>query len=95
MKLIVSREAMADLERLCSFLAEANPDAAGRAATTLRGAIRSLDTMPERGRPSKLPNTRELIVPFSRSAYVVRYTYSVKNHEIVVLRVWHGRETRV
>ncbi len=95
MKLIVSRAAAADLERLSSFLAETNPAAASRAATTLRNAIRSLDTMPERGRPSKLPNTRELIVPFGRSAYVVRYAYSIENREIIVLRVWHGRETRV
>jgi plasmid stabilization system protein ParE len=51
--------------------------------------------MPERGRLSGLPNIRELIVPFGRSAYVLRYTHSIENHEIVVLRVWHGREARV
>jgi plasmid stabilization system protein ParE len=94
MNLTVSRAATADLERLCSFLANTNPAAAGRAAATLRSAIRSLDTMPERGRPSKLSNTRELIVPFGRSSYVVRYTYSVESHEVVVLRVWHGWESR-
>jgi hypothetical protein len=34
-------------------------------------------------------------VPFGRSAYVLRYAYSIENHEIVVLRIWHGREARV
>ena len=95
MKLIVSRAAAADLERLCSFLAKGDPAAACRAAATLESAIQSLDTLPERGRPSKVPNARELIVPFGRSGYVVRYRYSVERHEVVVLRVWHGRESRV
>jgi plasmid stabilization system protein ParE len=93
MSLIVSREAAADLERLYFFLAKGDPKAADRAAATLEDAIQSLDTMPGRGRPSKLPNTRELIVPFGRSAYVLRY--SIENKEVVVFRVWHGRETRV
>jgi plasmid stabilization system protein ParE len=95
MTLIISRAAQADLERLCSFLAKCDPTAAGRAAAALEAAIQSLDTMPARGRPSILPNTRELIVPFGRSAYVLRYTYSSDNEEVVVLRIWHGRETRV
>jgi plasmid stabilization system protein ParE len=95
MKLIVSRAAAVDLKRLHSFLAKKNPAAATRAAQILESAIQSLDTMPERGRPSGLPNIRELIVPFGRSAYVLRYAYSIENHEIVVLRIWHGREARV
>jgi plasmid stabilization system protein ParE len=93
-KLIVSRAAAAGLERLRFFLAKTSPAAAGRAAAILASAIHSLDTMPERGRPSELPNIRDLIVPFGRSAYVLRCAYSVENHEIVVLRVWHGREAR-
>jgi plasmid stabilization system protein ParE len=94
MKLIVSRAAAADLGRLHSFLAKKNPAAASQTAAVLASAMQSLDTMPERGRPSKLPSIRELIVPFGQSAYVLRYAYSVENQEIVVLRVWHGREAR-
>jgi hypothetical protein len=33
-------------------------------------------------------------VPFGRSAYVVRYGYIVDTDEVVILRVWHGREQR-
>jgi plasmid stabilization system protein ParE len=55
MKLIVSRAAAVDLERLRSFLEKMNPAAAGGAAAILTSAIQSLDTMPERGRPSELP----------------------------------------
>ena len=94
MKLIISWEAAADLDRLCSFLEKCNPAAAERAATTIESAIESLDTMPERGRRSKLHKARELVVPFGQSSYVVRYRYSIENDEIIVLRIWHGRESR-
>jgi len=94
MKLIVSRAAAADLRRLHYFLANKSLDAAGQAAAILASAIQSLDTMPERGRPSGSPNIRELIVPFGQSASVLRYMYSIKNQEVVVLRVWHGQEAR-
>jgi plasmid stabilization system protein ParE len=93
-KLIVSREAAADLERLHEFLREQNPDAAQRAVSVLADAVDSLATMPDRGRPSGIPAVRELIVPFGRSAYVIRYGHFVDEDSVVVLRIWHGREQR-
>src|SRR5438552_905618 len=39
-------------------------------------------------------DARELVVPFGRSAYVVRYALLTETDEVVVLRVWHGREQR-
>jgi len=50
--------------------------------------------LPERGRRSDVPGARELIVRFGRSAYVLRYAYSATANELVVLRIWHGRESR-
>jgi plasmid stabilization system protein ParE len=94
MKFIVSPAALADLARLRTFLAEKNPLAAGRAIAALTSAIQSLDAFPERGRPSATPNIRELIVPFGRSGYVLRYAYRQEADEIIVIRVWHGREER-
>jgi plasmid stabilization system protein ParE len=57
-KLIISREAAADLERLHAFLADKNAAAAQRAIGTLVRAIKSLEVFPERGRPSRSPGTR-------------------------------------
>ena len=94
MKLIVSSEAAADLDRLRAFLADKNPDAAQRAATSLIQAIQSLDMFPDRGRPTGIDDVRELIVPFGNSAYVLRYVHLADTDEIVVLRIWHGREQR-
>jgi plasmid stabilization system protein ParE len=93
-KLIVSEEAVADLVRLRDFPMNRNPGAAQRATAAIANAIRSLDPSPERGRPSGANDTRELVVPFGRSAYILRYAILTEENEIVILRVWHGREQR-
>ena len=94
MKLIISEAAVADLARLRAFLADKNPGAAERVAAMLVAAIQSLDFFPERGRPSGTPNVRELIVPFGRSSYVLRYGYSAGEDEVAIIRIWYGREMR-
>jgi plasmid stabilization system protein ParE len=65
MRLIVSEAAEADFARLHAFLTDKSPPAADR-AIALIAAIQSLDSFPERGRPSGRPNLRELIVPFGQ-----------------------------
>jgi plasmid stabilization system protein ParE len=93
-KVVVSSDAAADLDRLRAFLAGKNPDTAQRAATSLIRAIQSLDMFPDRGRPTGIEGVRELDVPFGRSAYVLRYTHLADAAEVIVLRIWHGREQR-
>jgi plasmid stabilization system protein ParE len=93
-KLIVSRWAAADIERLRVFLENKNRAAAERAVVILSRAIQSLGNLPDRGRPAGKPGIRELIVPFGQSAYVVRYAHRADAGEVVVLRIWHGREER-
>jgi plasmid stabilization system protein ParE len=93
-KLIVSPAALDDLERLRIFLQDKNPAAAQRAAATLTSAIQSLENAADRGRPSGIPEIRELIVPFGRSAYILRYTHDGAREEVIILRLWHGREAR-
>ena len=95
MRLIVSRAAGADFERLHQFLADKDPDAAGRAATAIDAAVQSLVHLPQRGRPLGTLGMRELIVPFGRSAYVLRYAYSQGRDELVIVRAWHSREERL
>jgi plasmid stabilization system protein ParE len=91
-KLVVSSAAQSDLERLYAFLQDKSPAAAQRAVTVLDAAMRSLDSFPQRGFLSGAPGVRELIVPFGRSAYVLRYAFLPPTDEIVILRIWHGRE---
>jgi plasmid stabilization system protein ParE len=56
--------------------------------------MHSLRDLPERGRPAIRPEYRELIVPFGRGAYVVRYRIHLERDTVVVVRIWHGREQR-
>ena len=94
MKFIVSPAAVADLDRLRIFLSNKNDRAAQRAIAGIVRAIDSLALFPERGRPSGIAGVRELIVPFGRSAYIVRFAHDPLRREIIILRVWHGREAR-
>lgn len=94
MKLIVSRSAAADFERLYEFLAADYAAAAKRALSALSAAIDSLAVFPERGRPQESGGLRELIVPFGRSSYVVRYLHDMLREEVIIIRLWHGREAR-
>jgi hypothetical protein len=50
--------------------------------------------LPDRGRPSDAIGARELVVPFGRSAYIVRCAHLREVEEIVILRIRHGREQR-
>jgi plasmid stabilization system protein ParE len=93
-KLVVTSSAADDLARLRKFQIDKNPSAARRAVAVIADAIDSLAIFPDRGKPSEVDGLRELIVPFGRSAYVVRFTHDPHRQEIVVLRIWHGRETR-
>ena len=92
MKLLVSRQGADDVLRLRIFLKEKNPKIADRAVGTLLSAVNRLKFFPERGRPSGVRGIRELMVPFGQSAYVLRYAYNANDGEIVILRIWHGRE---
>jgi plasmid stabilization system protein ParE len=93
-KLVVSKEALADIERLRAFLDEKEEAAAQHAVAVLQRAVGSLEIFPGRGRPSGIPGVGELVVPFGRSAYVVRYFADRERERVVIVRVWHGRETR-
>lgn len=94
MKLDILHAAAADLERLRLFLADKNPAATQRAIAALIEAIDSLAAFPDRGRASGISGLRDLIVPFGRSAYVVRFEHDAQRQRIIIVRIWHGREAR-
>jgi plasmid stabilization system protein ParE len=94
LKLTVSPVALADLERLRTFLADKNPDAASRAVSRIIRAIDSLHVFPDRGRPVGSEGMRDLLVPFGRSVYIVRFVHVAQRAEVVIVRIWHGREQR-
>lgn len=90
--IIWTSTALADLQRLRSFIAQHNPHAARRAAQTIKqAAIRLLDH-PELGKLLDGREDRELFIPFGQRGYVLRYRLHCK--AIVILKLWHGLEDR-
>jgi plasmid stabilization system protein ParE len=92
-------QALADLQRLEDFaiereLASETPDwaAAQRALDALREGMRLLSWSPFSCRRAELGNgrSRELIVPFGATGYIV--LFEIVNDEVVVGAVRHQRE---
>ena len=93
MKLLWAPEAVHDLVRLRAFLEPNSPAAAERAATRIRRLAAALVVQPELGRVvENSPGLLDLIASFGAGAYVLRYR--IYSDAVVVVRVWHSRESR-
>jgi plasmid stabilization system protein ParE len=89
MRLQFTRGASRDLVRLRDFIAQHDPQAAVRVSKRLGRTIRLLRDHPGLGQAvEELPDVRELVA----GDYLVRYT--TRDDTVVILRIWHGRETR-
>jgi len=87
-RLQFTASATRDLRRLRDFIAEHDPAAAARVSKRLGRTIRLLRDQPALGKEIEAPpDVRELVA----GDYFVRYTVRVS--AVVVLRVWHGRES--
>ena len=94
MQVVLLGRARADLARLRAFLQPHGDALAQRAVDVLFSAANSLRDLPERGRPAEKSGYRELVVPFGRGAYVMRYRIDYGRKTVVIVRIWHGREQR-
>jgi plasmid stabilization system protein ParE len=87
----VSGPARRDLQRLHDWLAAVNPSAADKAIDAITRGILSLEDFAERGRPITA-QIRELKIEFGRYGYVLRYW--AQDGDVIITRVFHGRERR-
>ena len=79
-------EAAADLEEAAEHIAADNPAAAARTAFAVLRRTRELGETPWIGRSSRVPDTRELVIP--NTPLVVAYT--VVGSIVWVLRILHS-----
>jgi plasmid stabilization system protein ParE len=87
---VVWREpARADVVRIILHIGAENPIAARRVARELLLAGDSLEIFPRRGRPGRVPGTRELVAV---TPYIL--VYEVDGDDVTILRVWHGAQNR-
>ena len=86
--------ALQDLRRLREFIQSKNPAAAKKAAYSIKEALAILQENPKAGMPlfEALQGFHDLMVPFGRNGYIVRYRED--GDGIVIVRVWHTREDR-
>ena len=91
-RLIWSRSALADVDRLHDFLKPKSPAAAARAVNAVRQGVALLSRHPLAGRAVEemAPEFREWPIGFGDSGYIALYRYD--GDAVVLLAVRHSRE---
>ena len=91
-RVILTRAAQRDLERLRKFLHDKNPQASRRAAQAIKDGIKKIALQPEGHRPvPDMPYHRELVIDFGSRGYIARYYYQ-PGGDILILRIKHQLE---
>ena len=89
MRIEWSASAVADLKAISDYIEQdRNLETANRVARTIYEAVQTLRTMPHRGRPGRIENTRELVMP--RLPYLV--VYGVYHDRVLILNIVHGAQ---
>ena len=92
--ILLSPDAVEDIERLRSFLDRNNSGAAQRALNSIWSAIDRLENFPDLGMATEDADIRQIVVRFGASGYIVRYSALPGESNILITRIWHGREAR-
>lgn len=92
MRLVYSEDAVADLVRLRTFIAEKDPAAASRVAAELIARVESICQFPQMGVEVPQAPQRGVVRDMVFGNYVVRY--AAQTGSVVVLRLWHHLEDR-
>ena len=61
---------------------------------TIFAALERVEKFPDLGRPTEDADIRQIVIPFGAAGYIVRYTILPASGDVLVLRLWHGREVR-
>ena len=85
-------DALRDLVRHQARLSEFSPRAATAFASLLALAERRIETRPKSYRLLRDGETRRYSFKINRTTYLL--DYRIEPDQIVVLRVWHGRQDR-
>jgi len=81
-----SRPAVAHLVEIRNFIAEDNQAAARAVARSIIEATNHLGEFPSIGRPGRVPETRELVVP--GTPFII--PYRVTGEIVEIIAVFHG-----
>lgn len=94
-RLILTSQAIDDLERVANFLAEKSQEAADRAKAVIAEHIEKIQRFPTIYRPVLTQkDRREVVIAFGSHGYVMRYHYDPEADTVAITNVWHQREER-
>ena len=85
MKVVWSETALRGLREIRGFITEHNPKAARQTAIAIKAAANRLVEFPASGRPGRVGDTRELVVP--GLPFILPYT--VEADAVVILAALH------
>ena len=88
-QVVLSQDALTDLERIVAYIAPHNPVAAEQIGSQLLDAAFSLRAFPERGRMVPEFRNPELPEIIFRS-YRIIYRVNSTDQSLEVIRFWHG-----
>lgn len=95
MRIIWARETKDDFKRFNEFLTPINPSAALAAVEAINEQVMMLVDYPEAGTSlDDDTERRDLYIQYGAHGYVLRYVPDFEAEEILILRIWHGREDR-
>ncbi len=86
MKVVWTDTAFRHLKNVRDYIESEDPGAARKISGILFDATTKLAEFPNFGRPGRVPNTRELIIP----GYPFIIPYTVDNNQVVILAVMHS-----
>jgi plasmid stabilization system protein ParE len=85
-KIVWTRTARRGLEHLHAYVLEHDPAAADRMAAAIHDSVETLTQFPARGRPGRVPGTRELVVV--GTPFLV--PYKLEGERLEIIAVLHG-----
>lgn len=89
--IVVTPNALSDLERLRAFLIDSDPEAADQTIELILAGLSIIADHPLMGRPVE-SNYRELVISRGRSGYLALYRYDETRGRVLILAVRHQRE---
>lgn len=90
-RVVYSRAALDDLERLADVLRDTDPDTAVTTVDLIVDAVSLLQDHPLVGRPLG-SGARELMISRGRSGYTALYSFEEAHDAVLILGIRHQRE---
>ncbi|MBN8534724.1 MAG: type II toxin-antitoxin system RelE/ParE family toxin [Rhizobiales bacterium] len=86
MKIVWTSRAVGELIAIADYITIHNPAAAIATRDRIKGAVQRLSDFAQSGRPGRVAETRELIVPGTRFVVV----YRVRGEHVQILAIFHA-----